>query len=101
MVGGSKERTEGASWECSPTRTTRRRPQEAASHATPAKGWRSTLRRPRAGSKARSGTGGLKIAREDLPKVREQELRSVLKLYGAHPPTMLGYRCPRPTSASS
>lgn len=38
------------------------------------------------------GTGGLVIDREDLPAVREGELRAVLDLYGAHPPIILGYR---------
>ena len=35
------------------------------------------------------GTGDLKIARRDLPAVREAELRAVLALYGAHPPILL------------
>lgn len=38
------------------------------------------------------GTGGLKIEREDLPMVREAELRSVLKMYGVHEPYFLGYK---------
>ncbi len=38
------------------------------------------------------GTGGLVIAREELPAVREAELRAVLRSYGAHPPMMLDYR---------
>lgn len=38
------------------------------------------------------GTGGLSIERQDLPAVREAELRAVLELYGAHPPIFLGYR---------
>lgn len=38
------------------------------------------------------GTGGLKLRREDLPAAREDELRTVLKLYGAKPPILLGYR---------
>ncbi len=38
------------------------------------------------------GTGGLNIAREDLPAVREAELRAVLELYGAQPPILLDYR---------
>ena len=37
------------------------------------------------------GTSGLSISRESLPHVREAELRSVLQLYGAHPPHLLGY----------
>ena len=36
--------------------------------------------------------GHTSIAREDLPAVRESELRSVLEMYGAHPPFLLGYR---------
>ena len=38
------------------------------------------------------GTGTLKIARKDLPKVREQELKGALKLFGAHAPILLGYK---------
>ena len=38
------------------------------------------------------GTGGLSIAREELPHVRERELRAVLERYGANPPIILGYR---------
>ncbi len=37
------------------------------------------------------GTGDLTVLRKDLAKVRERELRTVLKMYGAQPPTMLGY----------
>ena len=37
------------------------------------------------------GTGGMTIAREDLPAVRESEHRAVMRLYGAHPPVFLGY----------
>ncbi|MBM3223936.1 MAG: PIG-L family deacetylase [Candidatus Tectomicrobia bacterium] len=37
------------------------------------------------------GTGGLTITRQDLPAVREAELRAVLALYGANPPILLGY----------
>jgi len=44
------------------------------------------------GEQGHLGTGGLAIAREDLPTVRERELRSVLRLYGARPPVLLGYR---------
>ena len=32
------------------------------------------------------------MTREELPAVRESELRSVLVLLGAHPPELLGYR---------
>ena len=38
------------------------------------------------------GTNGMVVTREDLPKLREQELRSVLQLYGVKPPFLLGYR---------
>ena len=38
------------------------------------------------------GTGGLVIEREDLPAVREAELKAVLEMLGAHPPFFLGYR---------
>ena len=38
------------------------------------------------------GAGGLVVAREELPAVREAELRSVLRLLGAEPPIFLGYR---------
>jgi len=38
------------------------------------------------------GTGGLKLRREDLPAVREDELGSALMLYDAKPPILLGYR---------
>ena len=38
------------------------------------------------------GTAGNSIAREELPAVREAELRAVLELYGAHPPLLLDYR---------
>lgn len=38
------------------------------------------------------GTGDLTVKREDLAQVRERELRTVLDMYGAQPPTMLGYR---------
>src|SRR5215813_8199625 len=38
------------------------------------------------------GTGDLTIARQDLPAMRELELRTVLALYGAHPPILLDYR---------
>ena len=38
------------------------------------------------------GTGGLRIDREELPHVRERELRGALDRYGANPPILLGYR---------
>ncbi len=37
------------------------------------------------------GTGGRQIARAALPQVRERELRTVLRSYGANPPILLGY----------
>ena len=43
------------------------------------------------GERGALGTGDLRIARRDLPAVREAELRTVLALYGAHPPILLGY----------
>jgi len=44
----------------------------------------------------RGGQGSLgpddrEIARDDLPIVRETELRSALVVLGAHPPVLLGY----------
>ena len=45
------------------------------------------------GEQGTLGTGGLRIARGDLPAVREAELREVLRSYGvAAPPVLLGYR---------
>ena len=44
------------------------------------------------GEQGALGTGGLKIDRRDLPAVREAELRSVLEMFGIHPPILLGYR---------
>ncbi len=38
------------------------------------------------------GTGTLKISRKELPKVREKELSGALKLFGAHPAILLGYK---------
>jgi LmbE family N-acetylglucosaminyl deacetylase len=38
------------------------------------------------------GTGDFKIERAELPRVREAELRTVLQLYGTHPPILLNYR---------
>lgn len=37
------------------------------------------------------GSGGMVIAREELPAVREAELRANLEMYGVNPPTMLDY----------
>ena len=44
------------------------------------------------GEQGTLGTGGRSIAREELPAVREAELRAVLELYGAHPPVILDFR---------
>ena len=44
------------------------------------------------GDKGSLGTDDLVIEPDDLPAVREAELRSVLELYGAQPPIILGYR---------
>ncbi|MBR62372.1 MAG: hypothetical protein CL904_06975 [Dehalococcoidia bacterium] len=38
------------------------------------------------------GTGNLSVTREQLPAVREGELRKVLSLFGAKPPILLGYK---------
>ena len=38
------------------------------------------------------GTGDLSVSREQLPGVRENELRQVLALFGANPPILLGYK---------
>ena len=38
------------------------------------------------------GTGGLVVERDDLPAVREAELRTVLQMYGVQPPILLNYR---------
>ena len=43
------------------------------------------------GEEGTLGTGGASIEREDLPAVRETELRSVMKLLGANPPELLDY----------
>ena len=44
------------------------------------------------GDKGTLGTGDFAIEPDELPAVREAEMRSVLKLYGAQPPIILGYR---------
>src|SRR5215470_791606 len=44
------------------------------------------------GEQGMLGTNGQVVTREDLPRVREAELRTVLQLYGAQPPILLGYR---------
>ena len=38
------------------------------------------------------GTGGMALARDELPAQRERELRQALEMYGAQPPILLGYR---------
>jgi LmbE family N-acetylglucosaminyl deacetylase len=43
------------------------------------------------GEQGMLGTHGQVVTREDLPRVREAELRTVLQLYGAKPPIFLGY----------
>ena len=37
-------------------------------------------------------TGGITLSREELPFVRETEIRSVMRLYGVRPPLFVGYR---------
>ena len=44
------------------------------------------------GEQGMLGTHGQVVTREDLPGVREAELRTVLHMYGAKPPIFLGYR---------
>ena len=45
------------------------------------------------GERGTLGTGGMAIERQDLPKVREAELRAVLQHYGvSNAPVFLGYR---------
>ena len=44
------------------------------------------------GEQGALGTGGMSIEREELPAVREAELRSVLEMIGARAPISLGYR---------
>jgi LmbE family N-acetylglucosaminyl deacetylase len=44
------------------------------------------------GERGTLGTGGLAISREELPAVREAELRAVLEVIGARTPILLGYR---------
>ena len=45
------------------------------------------------------GTGGVTIARKELPAVREAEHRAVMQLYGAQPPVFLGYEDARMAEA--
>jgi LmbE family N-acetylglucosaminyl deacetylase len=44
------------------------------------------------GEQGMLGTHGQEMTREDLPRVREAELRTVLQMYGARPPIFVGYR---------
>jgi len=44
------------------------------------------------GEQGMLGTHGQVVTRADLPRVREAELRTVLQMYGAQPPILLGYR---------
>jgi N-acetylglucosamine malate deacetylase 2 len=44
------------------------------------------------GEQGMLGTHGQVVTREDLPGVREAELRTVLQMYGAKPSIFLGYR---------
>ena len=44
------------------------------------------------GEKGALGTRGLVIRREDLPAVRQAELEDALRMFGAQPPIILGYR---------
>ena len=44
------------------------------------------------GEQGTLGTGGMLISREDLPAIREAELRSVLEVLGVNPPLFLGYK---------
>jgi N-acetylglucosamine malate deacetylase 2 len=44
------------------------------------------------GERGTLGTDGQMVTRHDLPRVREAELRAVLRMYGAEPPIFLGYR---------
>ena len=45
------------------------------------------------------GTGGYEILRDDLPAVRQAEMRSVLQELGTEPPIFLGYRDQEVSSA--
>jgi N-acetylglucosamine malate deacetylase 2 len=44
------------------------------------------------GEQGTLGTNGQRVTRHDLPRVRDAELRAVLRMYGAEPPIFLGYR---------
>ena len=44
------------------------------------------------GEQGTLGTGEMRVSRDDLPSVREAELRAVMELVGARPPILLDYR---------
>ena len=44
------------------------------------------------GEEGTLGSGGFTVKRSDLPRVREQELRDALDMYGTEPPMFLGYK---------
>jgi LmbE family N-acetylglucosaminyl deacetylase len=44
------------------------------------------------GEQGTLGTGGVTYTREELPQVREAELRSVMQLFGVEPPTLFDYK---------
>ena len=44
------------------------------------------------GEQGTLGTNGQRVTRHGLPRVRDAELRAVLRMYGAEPPIFLGYR---------
>ena len=44
------------------------------------------------GEEGSLGSGGFTVKRSDLPRVREQELREALDMYGTEPPIFLGYK---------
>lgn len=44
------------------------------------------------GEEGTLGTGGVTYTREELPQVREAELRSVMQLFSAEPPTLFDYK---------
>jgi N-acetylglucosamine malate deacetylase 2 len=44
------------------------------------------------GEEGALGTGGVTYTREELPQVREAELRSVMQFFGAQPPTLFDYK---------
>ncbi|MDA1215980.1 MAG: PIG-L family deacetylase, partial [Chloroflexi bacterium] len=44
------------------------------------------------GEQGTLGTGGVTYTREELPQVREAELRSVMQLFGVEPPLLFDYK---------